>query len=680
MLHRPLPARTLSVLLALALAVPAAAQAPASPPTPQVAVPGAVPVAESDGRHTLNFKAADIGVLIEAVSQITGKSFIVDPRVEGKVTLISTRPMSAGELFETFQSVLKVHGYAAVPAGADIVKILPESIAVQEGGTGASPVSGPDELVTRVLEVRHVPATELVNLLRPLLPQQAHLIAHGSSNALLITDRAGNVDRIATLVRRIDTASDAEIEVIPLRHASAAAVVRTLSGLESASAGPAGAAAAPKLLADERSNAVLLSGERAQRLRLRTLIAHLDTPLERGDNTQVVYLRYARATDLVPILDGVAATLTGEARGGDGAKSATIQAHDETNALVLTASAAVFRELEAVIRQLDVRRAQVLVEAVIAEVSDDLADELGIQWGLTNYDGGENESGVIGGTIFPGAGGSGSLAGAIQNPINALGPGLNLGYINGTFKLPGTDTTLFQVGALVKALRGDGRANVLSNPSIVTLDHQEAEIKVVQEVPFLTGQYTNTSTTGGVNQPTNPFQTVDRKDVGLILNVTPHVNEGDAVRLDLRQEVSSLAPNVAGAVDLITNKRELTTSVLVGDGGMLVLGGLVSEETRDNIQGVPGLSRIPLFGKLFKSRASARTKRNLMVFLRPRILRDAAVEQAVSNEKYQYLREQQLKLQDNHELRYRKEQPLLPALPADLMRQPPALPEAATRD
>ena len=416
------------------------------------------------------------------------------------------------------------------------------------------------------------------------------------------------------------------------------------------------------LLADARTNSVLLSGDRSQRLRLRTLIAHLDTPLSSGDATQVIYLNYAKAADVVPILEGVADTLTGTAAKAEGAKAATIRPHDETNALVITAAPAVFRELSSVVRQLDIRRAQVLVEAVIADVTDDLADELGVQWQSTNYDGGVNESGVIGGTNFPGTGGVGSIVGAIEDPRSlANSRGLNLAYIGGTFTLPGSDTPLFKVGALVKALRGDGRANVLSNPSIVTLDHQEAEFKVVQEVPFLTGQYTNTSTNGGSNQPSNPFQTINREDVGLILKVTPHVNEGDSVRLDLYQEVSSLAAPVSGATDLVTNKRELTTSVLVPDGGLLVLGGLSQEENMENVQGVPGLSRIPLLGNLFKTRTSTRKKRNLMVFLRPRILRDAVTEYAISSEKYNYLRSEQLRMRENRELKYRGE--LMPVLP-----------------
>jgi general secretion pathway protein D len=340
-----------------------------------------------------------------------------------------------------------------------------------------------------------------------------------------------------------------------------------------------------------------------------------------------------------------------------------------------------------VVRQLDVRRAQVLVEAIIVEVTDELADEIGVQWQSSSYDGG-NDSGVIGGTNFGGAGGVGSIIAAMINPQTALGGrnGLNLGYVGGQVRLPGSNTAILQVGALVRALRGDGRANVLSNPSVVTLDNHEAEFKVVQEVPFLTGQYTNTSTNGGTNQPNNPFQTVERKDVGLILTVTPHINQGDSVRLDVKQEASSLASTVAGAVDLITNKRELSTSVMVADGGLLILGGLTEEITRENIQGVPYLSRIPLLGALFKSRDSQKTKRNLMVFLRPIILRDAATEAAVSGEKYNFLRAEQLRMGENRELKYRgAQQPLLPPLPPvqlpvepaavenrnDLMRNPP---------
>ncbi len=681
-MKKPMP-RLSPLILSALLAAPLAAQTPVSIPDPAAAarVSGEAPPASAPapgGTHTLNLKAADIGVLIETVSEITGKSFIVDPRVEGRVTVISTQPQDAAEIYETFLSVLRVHGFAAISAGG-MVKIVPDTIAAQDGSVGNGG-GGPDALVTRIIDLNHVSAAEMAQLLRPLAPQQANLVAHPGSNTLVITDRAGNVERLMALVRRIDTASDADVEVIALRHASAAEVARTLTSLEASNAPAVGAGAAQKMIADDRTNSILLSGDRGQRLRMRSLIAHLDTPLDGGENTQVVYLRYAKAADLVPILDSVAGTLTGAVPAAEGqaagAKTATIQTHEETNALIITASPAVFRELSAVIRQLDIRRAQVLVEAVIAEVTDDLADEIGVQWQSTSYDGGPNDTGIIGGTNFPtGAAGAGGIIGALTNPLSTLNGsgGLNLGYVGGRITIPNPtgsgEITVFQIGALVKALRGDGRANVLSNPSVVTLDHTEAEFKVVQEVPFLTGQYTNTSTGGGTNQPTNPFQTIEREDVGIILTVTPHINEGDSVRLDLKQEVSALAQSVTGAADLITNKRELTTSVLVPDGGMLVLGGLSSEEASQNVQGVPGLSRIPLLGNLFKSRRATKSKRTLMVFLRPIILRDAATEASVSNEKYNFLRAEQLEMRANRELRYRDLQPVLPPLET----QPPVM-------
>lgn len=672
--------RSLATLLAFGLFLwlqPAAllAQAPAGVvPAGGAGTDSPAATRSADGRHTLNLRAADIGVLVQTVSEITGKSFILDPRVEGRVTVISSRPQTADEIYETFLSVLRVHGFAAVASG-NMIKLVPDAVAAQDGSLGDG-VGGPDALVTQLITLRHVAADEVVKLLRPLSPQQATLTATSNNNAILVNDRAGNVERMKQLIARIDTATDAEVEVIPLRHASAAEVARTLASLDGArTQGASGSGS--RIIADERTNSILLSGDRASRLRLRSLVAHLDTPLDGGENTQVVYLSYAKADELVGILDAVADTLTGQ--GGEGGKSraATIQAHAETNALVITAAPAVYRNLAAVIRQLDVRRAQVLVEAVIAEVTDELADELGVQWQSTNFDG---ERGYIGGTNYPGAGGIGGIIGAMQNPLGTLGGnnGLNMGWIGGRVEVPdgsGGTMTLLQVGALVKALRGDGRANVLSNPSVVTLDNTEAIFKVVQEVPFLTGQYTNTSA-GGSNLPTNPFQTVERKDVGLILTVTPHINDGDAVRLEIKQEVSALASTVAGAVDLITNKRELTTTVLVPDGGLLVLGGLKEEETRQSTQGVPGISRIPLLGHLFKSRSASHSRRNLMVFLRPIILRDAITEATVSSEKYNFLRTEQLRMRQNREMRYQGDkQPLLPALdePAasDLFRNPP---------
>lgn len=638
------------------------------------------------GTHTLNLKDADIQALIATVSEITGKNFILGPGVQGKVTVVSAKPMKPDEIYDVFLSVLRVHGFAAVAAGS-MIKIVPETMAQQDGSAGLNGQHPhpPDELVTQIVPVKHIAASELLTILRPLAPQGAQLMAHGSSNSLIISDRAGNVQRLISIIQRIDTVSDAEIEVIPLRHASAAELSRTLTQLNDVKATDASGEQA-KVFADERTNSILLSGGKSGRLKLRALITHLDTPLESGGDTQVVYLRYASAKDLVPILQGVAATLNNESppikASGDtgnavssavGSSTATIQAHDETNALIISASPAVFRSLSAVIRNLDIRRAQVLIEAVIAEVSDEAATEIGVQWQapLKTDANGNLRAGAIGGTNFTGKDPGSNILSTMKNPLG-VGQGLNLGYINGSVKLPGSETTIFEVGALIRALKGDSKSNILSTPSVLTLDNQEAIIKVAQEVPFITGQYTNTSTSGGTNQPSNPFQTIQRKDVGLTLKVTPHINEGDAIRLNIHQEVSSLAQTPAGAVDLVTNKRELQTQVLVSDDTVLVLGGLISNDVQNSVQKVPGLSKIPLLGNLFRSRNASRSKRNLMIFLHPRILRDAATEESVSSEKYNFIRTEQLQMRENREsLTPKNQQPLLPenlnspALPSD---------------
>jgi general secretion pathway protein D len=637
-----------ALAMSLALAAPLAqAQDAAGGP------PGA------PAQNTLNIKDADIRTLIATVSEITGKNFIVDPRVEGKVNVVSARPMDADEVYEVFESVLRVHGFALVPAG-NMVKIVPEAIAMQDGSLTAS-TNGPDAITSRVIALRHVAAKDLLPVLQPLKPQSAQLMASPSGNAIVVIDRAANVARIENLIRRIDTENENGVEVIPLSHASASEVANTLVRLVPDNNGGG------KAVADARTNSILLSGDQAARLKLRALVSHLDTPLENDDATQVVYLRYAKASELAPVLENVASTLNGTNGKADAVKIATIQPHGETNALIITAAPAVFRELQSVIRSLDGRPAQVLIEAIIAEVSDEAAAEIGIQWQAT--DGLAGEEGLIGGTNFPGANGAGSIVGAIANPLGAIGGGLNLGYVTGTTQIPipgenGRMQTVYEIGALAKLLKGDGRTNILSEPSIVTLDNKEAVIKVGQEVPFLTGQYTNTGT-GGTSQPSNPFQTVERKDVGIELKVTPHINEGDEVALDISQIVSSLAPTPDGATDLVTNKREINTSVLVRDGGMLVLGGLTTTEVTESVSKVPALGDIPLLGNLFKFRKSNVLKRNLMVFLRPVILRDANAESIISQKKYSFLRSEQLQVRERAGNLVRDEdQPLLPELSA----------------
>jgi general secretion pathway protein D len=671
-LHKSALARAIVVACAIACA---SSSSVAQPPPSAAGNP--------PGTHTLNLKEADIQALIATVSEITGRNFIVGPNVQGKVSVISARPMQPDEIYDVFLSVLRVHGYAAVAAGS-MIKIVPEAMAQAEGGNSVATAESGDAIVTQIVPLRHVAAAELVPILRPLLPQGAQLIAHQSSNSLVISDRASNVQRVAGIIARIDTVSDSEVEVIPLQHANASEMARTLTIL-SEDKGPQASGEAPRVLADERTNSILIAGAKSGRLRMRTLVTHLDTPLTRDGGTSVVYLRYAKAKDLVPILTGVAATLNNEApptapkageAGGAAGGNATIQAHEETNSLVISASPAVFRALEGVVRQLDVRRAQVLIEAIIAEVSDEAASEIGVQWQAPVN--GLDDNTFIGGTNFPrsSSGGGGGILDVAANPL-ALGSGLSLGYITGTTKIPGTDKEILNLGFLLRMLKGDGKSNVLSTPSVLTLDNQEAIIKVAQEVPFKTGQYTNASGTGGGtgNNQLNPFQTIERKDVGLTLKVTPHVNEGDSVRLDLHHELSSLAPSVDGAVDLITNKRELSTSVLVADNSTLVLGGLIDHAAKDNNQKVPGLGSIPVIGNLFRYRSNQITKRDLMIFLHPKILRDAATEQAVSSEKYNYIRTEQMQMRQNREnLTPASKQPSLPEM-HDFLANPVA-PEA----
>lgn len=670
---------SVACLLAVASAVAGVVPTHAAPPAKNEA-------GNPAGTHMLNLKDADIQALITTVGEITGKNFIVAPNVQGKVTVVSQTPMRADEIYDTFLAVLRTYGYAAIPSG-NAIKIVPEAVAQQDGSAGlnGNRTHASDELVTQIVPVRHVSASELVPILRPLMPQGAQLIAHPGSNSLVISDRAGNVARVMSIIDRIDTVSDSGVEMIPLQHASAAEVARTLNQLNEKNADPLEAS---RIFADERTNSILLSGGKSGRLRLRALVMHLDTPVNNGGDTQVVYLHNANAKDLVPILQGIAATLTGEAipgkpaapaAGGGAAASAsastaTIQAHEGTNSLVISAPPAVFRSLASIIRQLDVRRAQVLIEAVIAEVTDETANELGVQWQIGNNN-------LIGGTNFTSGNSSASGNNIITAtsglngvpPVVTLGNGLNLGYLD-TLTVGGKK--IVQLGALVTALRSDGKNNILSTPSVMTLDNQEAVIKVAQEVPFLTGSYTtNTAgTTGGTGSTTgigNPFQTIQRKDVGLTLTVTPHVNEGDAVRLEIHQEVSSLAPAVSGAVDLITNKREVQTTVLVKDDSVLVLGGLISDDVKDNVQKVPGLGDIPFVGNLFRYRSNDRQKHDLMIFLHPRILRDAATEASVSSEKYNYIRTEQVQMRESVEaMTPREQQPMLPEV-HDFLASPP---------
>jgi len=588
------------------------------------------PIRAEEGKLTLDFRDTDINAVIDAVAKLTGRNFIIDPRVKGKVTVITHKALTPDEVYQVFLSLLKVHGFAAVP-GTHAIKIVPEVNAKQDTirTVRRARFDEGDEMVTEVIPIRHVAAAQLVPILRPLVPQRGHLAAYPQSNVLIVSDSAANVARLAEIIARIDQAVNQEIEVIPLKNAVASEIVQIVKQLHPSTAKDK---TGVTLVADDRTNSVLLGGDQSKRLQLRALISHMDVPLEISGNTTVIYLRYAKAKDLVPVLTGVTKSLGKTGKGKSAARTdINIQADESSNALVINAPPNILRTIRAVVRQLDIRRAQVLIEAIIAEVSYSKSSELGIQWAVDGTDGG-NKNGPIGLLNFPSFG-SGILSLLESPPAAAAGmSGLSVGL--GSFNSNGDP----QLAMLIRALAGDANTNILSTPSLVTLDNEEARIVVGQNVPFITGQYANT---GGGSTPLNPFQTIERQDVGLTLTIKPQINEGDAVKLEVDQEISSIANSTVGA-DLITNKRQITTSVMVEDGQILVLGGLIEDNLTEGEQKVPGLGDIPLVGWLFKYKSVRKTKTNLMAFIRPTILKNRTLQNQYTARKYNYLREMQM--------------------------------------
>lgn len=635
-----------ALLLALAFAMTTAVRAQ---PAGATAPPGEAP--SNEATITLNFVDTEIREVAASIGQITGRNFILDPRVKGRVTVVSAQPIPMEAVYDAFLSVLQVHNFAAVPTGDGMIKIIPAVDARQVAGTDLPPVNvnPADEIVTQIVEVQNVEATQLVPILRPLVPQTGHLAAYPGGNMLIISDRAANVERLTRIIQRMDQVSDDEVEVVPLQNASASETVRVLTALnqgrQEAGRQP------PVLVADDRTNSILIGGDKTARLRLRGLIAHLDTPLEAGGNTQVVYLHYANAENLANILKGhVTETAQVEQAGGEGGARAggggnggysdVVILHEaDTNALVITAPPKVMRTLQNIIDKLDIRRAQVHVEAIIAEVSSNNSAELGITWAIADESG---EDGPAGLTNFPGSGvgigqvgaaaaASGDSAAQALGSILSSASGLSLGF--GRIR----DGDVSFVG-LLRALAGNSTTNILSTPSLTTMDNEEAEISVGQEVPFLTGSFTNT----GANQGNiNPFQTIQRKEVGLNLKLKPQISDADTIVLYIEQEVSSLSQGAQGAVDLITDKRTINTSVVAESGEIIVLGGLIDERVRESEQRVPLLGAIPVLGQLFRYDTSAKEKRNLMIFIKPSILRTPEDSAYFTGEKYRFIRELQ---------------------------------------
>jgi general secretion pathway protein D len=600
-------------------------------------------------RITPNFKDADITQLIEAVSAATGKNFIIDPRVRAQVTWLSgaSTALTPEQFYQGFLSVLQVHGFIAVPAG-NIIKVLPDANMRQIPGDdlprNVSATS--DDVVTQVIAVSNVNAAQLVPVLRPLMPQNAQLSAVTGANMLIISDRASNVNRMMRIVARIDQSGGTDIDVIPLQSATAADTVRVLSSL--VSQGGEGGGPNLHLVADDRSNSVLISGDPTMRLKIRALIANLDTPLDTGGETMVRYLHYAKAEDLAAKLKeqiisnnpnntgtvtrvvsptNAATAATVSLAGGTG----TIWADKETNALVITAPQRTMRALNAVIDKLDIRRAQVVVQAIIVEVSADNTIDLGVNWIVDAT----NNAAAVGGFIAP-VGGTSAVD--LYAAIKGGTPPTTAQLTGTTVAIGRLASTGINFAAVVRALQGDARTNIISRPTITMQDNEESRIEVGQEVPFITGQYS--TNTGNATA----FNTVQREQVGTILSVTPQINEGNTVVLKVEIEISSIAPSSAGATDLITNKRTVKTTVLIPDAGTLVIGGLIQDSATNAEQRVPFLSRIPLLGELFRARDTEKSKTNLMVFLQPHILHDDRAAALETDSKYNDIRDEQHRL------------------------------------
>jgi general secretion pathway protein D len=561
--------------------------------------------------------------------------------------MLSSTPMTPPAFYEAFLSILQVYGFVAVPQG-NLVKIIPDTSAKTSPSIDLPDhvSANSDEIVTQVLDVRNVSAAQLVPILRPMVPQWGSLVAYAQGNILVITDHASNVNRMIRIIRRIDQVGNQDPEIVPLQNASAAEIVRVVNSLYQ---GAAAEGSSVKVVADERSNTVLIGGQESQRLRVRALIAHLDTPLGGGGDTRVRYLHYANAEKLAPKLKEQITGIAQAATGANGAapanpaqqadKNAMVWADPQNNALVITAPPKIMHAIMDIVDKLDIRRPQVLVEAIIADINFDKDAELGVNWAAFI-----NGSNVPAGAFVSPVGGTSivDLAGAIQNPANATTTLLQ-GTTLGIGRIGGSNGTNF--AAILRAIRADTDDNVISTPSAVTMDNQEAELKVAQEVPFITGQYTanNTAAVGGA---VNPFQTIQREEVGTILKITPTISpEGNAIMLKISIESSTIGQKPAGAVDLVTNKRTVSTTVMIDDGGIVVLGGLTEDNTTKGENRVPFLGAIPILGYLFKTRNESNTKNNLMIFLRPKILRDAAQAAYETDLKYNYMLDEQKKME-----------------------------------
>jgi general secretion pathway protein D len=646
----------------------------------------AIPAAgaqESD-TVTLNFVNADIDAVVKAVAEITGRNFVLDPRVKGTINIVSARPVPKSLVYPTLLSALRLQGFTAVE-GDGIVKIVPEGDAKMQGGpVGTTGVTG-DRLITQVIPLRSESAAQLVNVLRPLISPNNTIAAFPASNALIITDYSDNVRRLMRIIASLDQPPLGEPLIVPVKNASALDMVGVLNRTLVDSGAPAGAGDARErvsLVAEPRSNSILVRSENpARAIRMRQLIEQLDTPQRAGGNIFIVYLKNADALRIAETLRGLYGGTTGGDRGLPAvttataapatatvsasvtsspaattplstsgtagasapiiAGAATIQADAANNALIIMAPEPIYNNLRAIIEKLDVRRAQVFIEALIVEVTADKAGEFGIQWQvLTGLD--PRRTGIqgFGGTNFGARGGGNNIIDASVN-LGSLNQGLNLGVVNGTITIPGLGL-ISNIGLLIRALSTDANANILSTPTLLTLDNEEARVMVGSNVPFITGQYATTGSTSTVQ----PFQTIERHDVGLLLRVKPQITEGGAVRMVLYQEVSrvDLGTRTDPTGPTLT-KRSLESSVVVDDQQIVVLGGLIQDTFTDTTDKIPFAGDLPVLGQAFRYDTRTRTKTNLLIFIKPTVIRNAADGRPITSQRYDYLRGEQADIQ-----------------------------------
>ena len=615
-------------VLFFACATSASAEADSSNDTAKAAAPDA-------NQANFNFANAEIESVIKAIGAYADVTFIIDPRVKGTLSLASEKPLSKAQALQLLNSVLRMQGYAVV-SGSGYSKVVPEADAKLQAGVAASNSAGDNQVTTQVFHLKHEAAATLVPVLRPLISPHNTINANPGNNTLVITDYADNLLRLGRIIAALDSPANSNLEVIPLQYAIANDIAAMVNRLMQQGVGTA-PDSGRTVMSDSRTNTVIVSASSAARANLaKSLIAKLDQPTTQPGNVHVVYLKNAEAAKLALTLRAVMAadtSITGatpqaaaQSQLPTGGAGGFIQADASTNTLIITASEPVYRNLRSIISQLDARRAQVYIEALIVEVDASKLAEFGVQWGALGS-GADGSGGAV--TAFSTGGNNlANQAGANLAPGGVPltpGNGLSLGFFSSTMGM----------GALLHALESDSKTNILSMPNLVTLDNEEAKIVVGQNVPFITGQYTTPASAGAAG--VNPFQTVERKDIGLTLKVKPQISEGGTVKMAIYQETSSISPTV-NAAGLITSKRSIDTNVLVDDGQIVVLGGLIDDNLQDNEEQVPGLGSIPLLGNLFKYRSRTHNKTNLMVFLRPTVIRSDEQSSDLAADRYDYIR------------------------------------------